>query len=72
MGSGYREAAAEEGADRAVVRFIIESEDGSEPVEDYEKAHRRDRLSRLEAFVQLASALAEEWRTQLDSAEQEA
>lgn len=67
-----REAAAEEGADRAVVRFIIESEDGSEPVEDYEKAHRRDRLSRLEAFVQLASALAEEWRTQLDSAEQEA
>lgn len=65
-------AEAEEGADRAIVRFIVQSEDGTEPVEDYEKAHRRDRLSRLEAFVQLASALAEEWRAKSDSAKQEA
>jgi hypothetical protein len=67
-----KEAGADDGADRAVVRFIIDNEDDSDPVEVYDNAYLRDRLSRLEAFVQLASALAEEWRTQLDAAERKA
>lgn len=63
------QAAAEEGADRALVRFILDSDGGREPVEDYEKARLKDRLSRLDAFVELASARAAELRAQLDSAE---
>lgn len=64
-----QQAAADEGVDRAVVRFILDSDGGREPVEDYEKARLRDRLSRLDAFMELASSWAAELRTQLDSAE---
>jgi hypothetical protein len=60
-----RHAGADEGAERIVVRFILENED-AESVSKGDTS-LRDRLSRLENFANLAQSVAAELRAQLGS-----
>lgn len=58
-------AGAGDGAERTVVRFILENDDAGSTSQT--EASLRDRISRLETFANLARAVAAELRTQLSS-----
>lgn len=60
-----REAGAEEGIERLVVRFIVGEDEASESDENRKDAALREKVSRLESFAKAASSLAADLRNQL-------
>src|SRR6266511_6441380 len=63
------QAGADESGDRVIVQFVGGSDEGDVGQGTQSDALRED-LSRLEAFIELATSLAKDVRAQLDSEKQ--
>ena len=61
------QAGVDEGPEGVIVNFILGDDDADEESEDEQIAALRDKLSRLEQFVELAASLAKDLRAQLSS-----
>ena len=61
------QAGAEDGVEKLIVEFVLQGDEEGKADENARDAALRNRLSKLEYFVKLATALAEELRTQLSA-----
>src|SRR6266540_1775545 len=59
------QAGADEGGESLIVEFVLRADQEGEADEDARDAVLRDRLSRLEAFIELATSLANDLRAQV-------